>query len=214
MPLPDSLRRHLWLLFCASLICSRLLSNSALTSTSSRTSSVTPPPLVASLLFGWLSQFMTPQPLPLVAPLPGTSAPAIHHASNFHHATLIWLVAALPGTSLPPLTVTFPVAASWCTPSFVCFVALSSALAFYMNGCCVASCHVAASCGASMPLDCDSAQRRLPTATIPSAASAPHLPQGVALTRKQVQVEIMQCSGNTTGVGRPKEPVVTKLTKN
>ena len=40
-----------------------------------------------------------PQPLPLVTPLPGALASAIHYASTFHRASLVWLDAVLPGTS-------------------------------------------------------------------------------------------------------------------
>ena len=68
-----------------------------------------PPPLVttlphvAPLSFGWLSHFPAPQPLPLVAPPPGASAFAIHYASTFCRAPLVWLVVALPSASTPIL---------------------------------------------------------------------------------------------------------------
>ena len=41
------------------------------------------------------------QPLPLVAPLPGASASAIHHAFTFCCTPLVRLVVALPSTSTP-----------------------------------------------------------------------------------------------------------------
>jgi hypothetical protein len=50
-----------------------------------------------------LSHFPAPQPLPLVAPPPGALASAIHYASTFCCAPLVWLVVVLPGTSTPIL---------------------------------------------------------------------------------------------------------------
>ena len=76
---------------------------------------VTTLPRVAPLLFGWLSHFPVPQPLPLVAPLPGASASAIHYTSTFHHSRSCsvgcgvvqrlnpHLVLTPPGARPPPL---------------------------------------------------------------------------------------------------------------
>ena len=175
-------------------LCCHLLSTgtSTSTSTSSRASAVTPPPLVASLSFSWVLRFPAHQPLPLVVPPPGTSASGIHHASTFCSTPLAWLVVALPGAS-PPLSLLLrPVLPLVAPLSFGWFVALSGASAYHTDGCCVASCHVAASC-ASTP--CIRPVRRL-------------LHQGVAPRRERVQVDAMQCSGNTVGVGWAKEPVV------
>jgi hypothetical protein len=64
-----------------------------------------PPPLVTTLpcvppfLFGLLSHFPAPQPLPLVVPPPGALASAIHYASTFHRVPLVRLVVALPSAS-------------------------------------------------------------------------------------------------------------------
>ncbi len=58
----------------------------------------------ASLLLGWLSHFLAPQPLPLTAPLLGASASVIHHTLTFPSTPLVQLVVSfpLPSASLPP----------------------------------------------------------------------------------------------------------------
>ena len=58
----------------------------------------------ASLLLGWLSHFLAPQPLPLTAPLLGALASVIHHTLTFPSAPLVQLVVSfpLPSASLPP----------------------------------------------------------------------------------------------------------------
>ena len=64
---------------------------------------ITTLPHVAPLSFSWLWHFPVPQPLSLIAPLPGASASAIHYASTYHCAPLVWLVVALPSASNPIL---------------------------------------------------------------------------------------------------------------
>ena len=110
----NSLHWHLRLPFCgASAFC--LLAPPRCAATSCCPPAYSPPPLampqplvttlprVMPLSFGWLLHFPAPQPLPLVAPLPGPSASAIHYASTFHHAPLVQLVVALPSASTPIL---------------------------------------------------------------------------------------------------------------
>ena len=65
---------------------------------------VTTLPCLVPLLFGWLLHFPVPQPLPLVASPLGASASAIHYASTFPCAPLVWLVVALPSASTPILS--------------------------------------------------------------------------------------------------------------
>ena len=101
-------------------------------------------PLVPPLLFCWLLHFPVPQPLPLVAPLPGASASTIHRTSTFRRAPLVWFVVTLPGASTPP-----PALSSWLHPVlplvapllFGCLVALPSTSAYRTDGCHVATRH-------------------------------------------------------------------------
>ena len=97
--LPGCFRRRLQLLFCASFIIMPPVVQRHLhpISTSSRASAVTPPPLIASLSFGWLLHFLAPLPCSLLTPPPSALASAINRPSTFHHAPLVWLVVALPG---------------------------------------------------------------------------------------------------------------------
>ena len=193
-------------------LCCHLLSTGASTSTStsSRASAVTPPPLVASLSFSWVLRFPAHQPLPLVAPPPGTSASGIHHASTFCSTPLAWLVVALPGASPPPLVATLPGTASRRTPlvRLVCRIVWRLGLSYGWLLCCLSSRRCLLCVYASRSRQCSASTADCLCSLRCIRPVQCLLPQGVAPRRERVRVDAMQCSGNTVGVGRAKEPVV------